>query len=99
MARSQGLRPIMPCSWCKHPQYAHMTENDCHAHGCDCEEFVFPYFDLLDDERGSPTREGCRHHWSLPESTGDLVCAVCRRCGAKREFPSWVPSRFRPGAR
>ena len=36
--------------WCKHPQYAHMNVDDCRAPGCDCEKFVFSYFDSLDDE-------------------------------------------------
>ena len=50
MARSQRPKPAAPCLWCKHPQYAHMNVDDCRAPGCDCEKFVFSYFDSLDDE-------------------------------------------------
>ena len=94
MARSQELRPITPCSWCKHPQYAHMNVTDCRAHDCDCEEFVFPYFDSSDDETRSPAQKECTHHWVLSQPTGESMTGVCRRCGTRQEFPVSPPKRF-----
>ena len=45
-----------------------------------------------------PQRIACTHHWVLPEPTGDSMTGVCKRCGAKREFPVSMPWGFRGSA-
>lgn len=30
------------------------------------------------------------HHWVLDEPNGPVSNAVCRRCGAEREFRNWL---------
>jgi len=39
---------------------------------------------------GNSTRNkgACIHHWDLGESRNWVVHGVCRKCGAKRDFPS-----------
>lgn len=32
---------------------------------------------------------GCRHHWLLSEPRQGVVRGVCKRCGARREYPAY----------
>lgn len=31
----------------------------------------------------------CRHHWLLSEPRQGVVQGVCKRCGARREYPAY----------
>jgi hypothetical protein len=51
----------------------------------------------LVNEPIAPT-DDCTHHWLLAAPRGDVTAAVCKRCGASRDFLDehaqlWRPAR------
>jgi hypothetical protein len=36
----------------------------------------------------------CRHHWLLSEPRQGIVRGVCKRCGARREYPAYPESEM-----
>ena len=36
----------------------------------------------------------CTHHWVIGKAVGEISPAVCKHCGASRDFPNTLPNRY-----